>query len=56
MECYKIHTEENGKIKLGIYSVYAHSEEEATIIAVEKISDDFRSMRYRTEYHLSICM
>ena len=51
MEYYEIHTEENGKrIKLGIYSVYAHSEEEATMITVEKILDDFRSMRYRTEY------
>ena len=51
MECYEIHTEENGKrIKLGIDSVYAHSEEEATIIAVDELVDDFRSMRYRTVY------
>ena len=33
MECYEIHTEENGKrIKLGIDSVYAHSEEEADMV------------------------
>ena len=51
MECYEIHTEENGKrIKLEIDSEYARSEEEATAIAVDELVDGFRSMRYRAVY------